>query len=95
MTSQTMPPQIPTGMKTYVCTHVFDGSRPVLYVTRPEGDWCALCGDQHPDDASAYRVVGMGHVLNYDPSVAEVFDLLRNQEAEREAVGEPWVRTNF
>jgi len=39
-------------IKTYVCLHVFDGVRPVFYVTRPDGDWCALCGADHPDDAS-------------------------------------------
>lgn len=90
-----MPSEIPYETKTYVCTHVLDRSRPVLYVTRPDGDWCALCGDEHPDDASAYRVVGIGHVLDYDPSVAEVLDLRPNQEAEREAVGEPWARSDF
>ena len=95
MTSQSMPSEISRETKTYVCTHVFDRIRPVLYVTRPDGDWCVLCGDQHPNDASAYRVVGMGHVVNYDPSVTELFDLRPNQEAEREAVGDPWVRADF
>ena len=95
VTSQTMPSEIPCETKTYVCAHVFDRSKPVLYVTRPDGDWCALCGDEHPDDASAYRVVGIGDVFDYDPSVAEVLDLRPNQEAERDAVGEPWVRSDF
>lgn len=67
----------------------------MLYVTRPDGDWCALCGGDHPDDASSFRVVGIGHVIDYDPSVAEVLDLHPNQEAEREAVGEPWLRSDF
>ena len=81
--------------KSYVCIHVFDRSRPVLYVTRPDGDWCALCGDDHPDDANSYRVVGIGHVIDFDPKVAEVLDPGPFQEAERVAVGEPWTRSEF
>ena len=80
--------------KAYVCTHVFDGG-PVLYVTRPGGDWCFLCGADHPDDASSYRVVGPGHVLTADESITEVLDLEPNQEAERSGVGRTWTRSSF
>jgi len=38
---------IPPSLKSYVCVDVLDGS-PVLYVTRPDGDWCLLCGGEHP-----------------------------------------------
>lgn len=95
VTIPTSQPELPYETKLYVCIHVFDRIRPVLYVTRPDGDWCALCGGDHPDDASSFRVVGIGHVIDYDPSVAEVLDLCPNQEAEREAVGEPWLRSDF
>lgn len=86
---------LPYETKAYVCVHVFDGTRPVLYVTRPDGDWCALCGDDHPDDASSYRVVGIGHVVERDASVGDVLDLASNEEAERVAVGAPWIRSRF
>jgi hypothetical protein len=95
VTIPTSQPRLPYETKSYVCIHVFDRIRPVLYVTRPDGDWCALCGGDHPDDASSFRIVGIGHVIDYDPSVAEVLDLRPNQEAEREAVGEPWLRSDF
>ena len=78
--------------KAYVCIHVFESARPVLLVTRPEGDWCLLCGDNHENDASVYRVVGIGHVLERDGSLLEVLDLEPNWDAERAALGEPWVR---
>lgn len=81
--------------KSYVCVHVFTGERPVLYVTRPEGDWCFLCGDEHPDDASYYRVVGLGHLVDRDSSLIQVLDLRANEEAERSALGQPWVRSTF
>jgi hypothetical protein len=81
--------------KSYVCIHVFNQSRPVLLVSREDGDWCFLCGDVHPDSAEHYRVVGMGHVVEQDPSLESVMDLLPNEEVERIAVGEGWVRTNL
>ena len=80
--------------KSYVCTHVFDGE-PVLYVTRPDGDWCFLCGADHPVEASSYRVVGANHVLTADQSLNEVLDLEPNHEAERSGVGGTWARSSF
>lgn len=79
--------------KSYVCTHVFEGSRPVLLVSRPGGDWCFLCGGEHPEDASSYRVVGIGHLFEKDPTLISLEDLPPDWEAEREEVGKPWIRT--
>lgn len=80
--------------KSYVCEHVFRGERPVLLVCRPDGDWCFLCGDNHPDDPGAYRVVGAGHVIDDDSALSEVLDLAADEEAERPAVGEAWARAS-
>lgn len=79
--------------KAYVCIHVFEGVKPVLLVSRPEGDWCFLCGDEHPDDASSCRVVGLGHIVSRDPSLEALLDLPPDWEMEREASGSPWMRT--
>lgn len=78
--------------RAYVCIHVFERTRPVLLVSRTEGDWCLLCGDPHPDDAAAYRVVGIGHILDGDPTLEATLDLPENWEAERSAIGQPWSR---
>jgi len=67
--------------------------RPILYVTRADGDWCFLCGSDDPTDPSVYRVAGIGHVLDLDPTVAEVLDLVVDEEADRAVVGGPWTRT--
>lgn len=84
---------IDNHQKAYVCIHVFENSRPVLLVSRPEGDWCFLCGSGHDNDASAYKVVGIGHILDGDTTLSGLVDLAPNWEAEREAVGEDWIRT--
>ncbi len=87
---------LPAGdTKTYMCIHIFEKTRPILYVTRPEGDWCVLCGDDHPQDGSYFRVVGMGHAIEYDPTILEVLDLGKNEEAERTRVGDRWRRSSF
>ena len=46
-----------------------------------------------PDDANAFPVVGLGHIVERDPSVAEVLDLATNEEAERGSVGADWLRS--
>lgn len=79
--------------KAYVCIHVFDGSRPVLLVSRADGDWSFLCGGLHANDASSYRVVGIGHVVDKDPSLRAVMDLPPDWEAERQDVSSDWTKT--
>lgn len=81
--------------KAYVCIHVFESAKPVLLVNRSDGDWCFLCGDEHPDDPAYYRVVGIGHVFEQDPSLEAVSDLAPEEEAERVAPGEPWIRVDL
>ena len=73
----------------FVCSHVFDGSKPVLLVSREDGDWQLLCGGGH-DAAELPRVVGLNHLLVRDPSLHEVAGLPVGWEAERSQPGEPW-----
>lgn len=81
--------------KAYVCNHVFEFSRPILLVSRADGDWCFLCGGEHPQDASAYKVVGIGHILDSDSSLQALHDLPPEWEAERTDIGEDWVRKRY
>jgi hypothetical protein len=82
----------PFHQKSYVCIEVFRGERPVLLVDREDGDWCFLCGQEHPEDAAFFRVVGMGHVLENDPSLERVMDLEPDWEAERTTMEGGWIR---
>lgn len=83
----------PKNTLTIVCTHIFERTRPALYVSRADGDWVVLCGDRHPDDPDQYRVVGIGHLLSDDPQLQEVLDLSPGEEAERETCDSAWLRT--
>lgn len=86
---------IPFETKAYACIHVLEGTRPALYVTREDGDWAILCGGVHPEDPDYYPVVGLGHIVDADPTLREILDLTHNQEAERAVVGGPWTRVQL
>ena len=80
----------PRNLAAFVCSHVFRRERPVLLVSHGDGDWQFLCGgSDHGDDA---HVVGVGHLIDNDPSLNECADLPVDAFAEREAVGKPWTR---
>lgn len=76
----------------YICSHIFDNSRPVLLVSKADGEWQMLCGSHH-DANELPHVVGINHLLERDPSLTQVMDLQDDWEAERESVGDSWVRT--
>ena len=76
----------------FVCSHVFEGSRPVLYVCTKGGDWQLLCGEGHGEDELP-EVVGLNHLLARDETLREILDLNDDWQAERERVGSPWVRS--
>ena len=87
-----LPKGIVYGTKSFVCRHVFEGSRPVLYISRRDGDWCFLCGDLHPQDPGWFLVVGLGHEIEKDRTLLEILDLAPEEDAERDEVGGPWTR---
>lgn len=78
----------------FVCEHVFGATRPVLYVCRSGGDWQFLCGGDHGPEETP-RLVGVGHLIERDPSLETILDLPRGWEAERESALSPWSRTRI
>ncbi len=79
-------------IEAYVCSHVFQAVRPVLLVAVEEGDWMFLCGTLH-DEQEHYHLVGINHLTERDPTLAEVLDLPDGFETEREIVGGTWRRS--
>jgi hypothetical protein len=75
----------------FVCSHIFNDSRPVLLVAREHGDWMYLCGKPHGDNEK-YEVVGREHLLERDSTLMDTLDLDDQMEAERSAVGTEWQR---
>jgi len=80
----------PSNLAAYICPHVLEDTRPIMYVCRADGDWQFLCGgDDHYDKC---HLVGVGHLQDRDPSICELADLPEDWEAEREFIDSPWVR---
>ena len=79
----------PDNLAVYVCSHVFEETRPVLYVCRADGDWQFLCGND--DHYGKPHVVGVGHLTARDPSLNQLAELKPDWGAEREEVGAEWV----
>ncbi|MGY1982408.1 hypothetical protein [Nocardia gipuzkoensis] len=78
--------------KCYICIHVFTEERPVLYACRDQDDLVMACGGaDHRQDAEDWKVVHVGHLLQRDASLQVITDLRNEEQAERGAVGEPWL----
>ena len=75
----------------FVCAHVFDQEKLVLYVSRADGDWVFFCGESHPEiEFYKSKIVGVGEMMELDPSLLELKSLPEEWEAERTGVGFPW-----
>lgn len=75
----------------FVCPHIFRNERLILLVSHEDGDWQFLCGES--DHAADGHVVGIGHLVERDPTLLDLVDLPLDWEAERANPGEPWLRT--
>jgi hypothetical protein len=79
----------------YCCGHLFRRERSVLLVGRQDGDWQFLCGQKdHLDPDEPYHV-SVGVLLEVDPTLHEIANLLPEWEAERHEVGSTWIRTPY
>ena len=78
---------------TYVCQHVFDGSRDMDYVHYDrEGDILITCsGNDHDfSKAKETHVVGLGHLTARDATLLDVPELNSGAWAERSNSDRHW-----
>jgi hypothetical protein len=73
----------------FVCSHVFDASKPVLLVARENNDLMCMCGEFHEAD-EAYHVVDAEHLIARDQTLRKFVELPNDTAAERAAIGKPW-----
>ena len=75
----------------FVCEHVFDRSRPILFVVHDhDGDWQFLCGGDHTGGSP--RILCFGCVAELDASLWSLADLPVGWGAEREQPKAGWNR---
>jgi len=81
------------NLRVLLCSHIFNRERDINLISRPDGDWCFLCGeDDHAESSDEYKVVGFKHVLEDYPIVSKFLDLPKNWEAEKSPLTGIWTR---
>jgi len=79
----------PDNLGVFVCPHVFDNTRPILYVCRADGDWQFPCGGT--DHNVKGHVVGVEHLTERDSTLNDLKTLRPEWQAERENIDSSWV----
>jgi hypothetical protein len=77
----------------FSCGHVMRAERPALLVSHDGGDWQFMCGNDDHDGQREPFHVSIGIIVSRDQTLNDVADLPSGWEAERRAVGMPWIRT--
>jgi hypothetical protein len=73
-------PKIETAV--YVCSHVFNHEKPILYVCHEDREWQFLCGELHSEEENPH-VIGLNHVIDIDPTTTKTLEMPNNWEAYR------------
>ena len=82
---------IQKNLGVIVCEHIFKAEKPVLYVVHRENSWQFLCGGENEsvDDA---KMVGIGHLIDRDPTLNHLADLPIGWDAERTTINDGWIK---
>ena len=74
----------------FVCRHILDGERPILFVSHDldDGMWEFMCGDKHSEED--LRIIGMGEAFELDESIGLLAELPYGWCAERETKDSEW-----
>lgn len=75
-----------------VCAHVFEATRPIMLVCHENNLWQCLCGQDDHHGADDGHLVGIGHLLDRDDSLAQLSDLPPGWQAERDTPNSDWKR---
>src|SRR5216683_880576 len=86
----------PGDLVTVVMKTILDGELPVLqFLHTADNRWALGDGLHDPNQPDACEVAHIWHVLDQDPSIQQLSALPIGYQADREAVGMPWVVTKF
>ena len=89
--STTALPIIPYHTQSFICGHVLRNESPILWVDRSYGDWVLGCGEEFTEDwENNTYIVGIGHLLERDPSLRDLVFMRTNQYAERDSKESEW-----
>lgn len=79
----------------FVCNHVFDKSKPILYVTHDsDGYWQFLCGEDHHTEDDI-KVISLLQAVTLDATINDLYEMPLNAGAERKQINEKWIPFNI
>lgn len=83
----------PPNVATITVRQIVEGGAPILLVNRDseDGGWQFLTGGNFDMDDG--MVVGLGEMVEHDPTIAHLADLAPGWQATRKRVGAPWRRS--
>lgn len=87
----------PKNTACFVCKHVLNKQRPILYITHEaeDGFWQFLCGhDDHPNDDD-YQVISLEQVTAIDESINDLYEMPVGIGATRESQSCKWEPFNL
>ncbi|WP_241676816.1 hypothetical protein [Chryseobacterium sediminis] len=74
----------------FVCNHIFDKSKSVLYVTHDsDGYWQFLCGEDHHTEDDI-KVISLLQAVQLDNTINDLYEMPLNVGAERKSITEKW-----
>ena len=85
----------PPNAAACTSSQIIAKQKPILMVSHDADDhgWSFLTGESVSNDE--VKLVSMSSIVNLDPTVVEVADLLPGWTAERNSVGSGWTRSEI
>ncbi len=75
----------------FVCDHVMNKTRPVLYATHEseDGAWQFLCGHLGHDNSNI-KIISLKQATEIDPTINDLFEMPLGIGADRASVNDKW-----
>jgi len=79
----------PQNTACFVCDHVMNKLRPILYVTHEDEDWQFLCGHNDHTDSNI-KIISLKQATEIDPSINDLYDMPLGIGADRKSIKDKW-----
>jgi hypothetical protein len=88
--------EFPAQLGAVVMRTVLDGELPALQIVHfPDNGWAVADGVNDPNEPGAFLATHIWHAIEQNSSLAGLASLPPGYEANRAAVGEPWIVSEF
>jgi hypothetical protein len=81
----------PENTACFVCDHVLNGQRPVLFAAHDsdDGSWQFMCGQTDHTEENA-KIISLKQATQIDTTINELYEMLLGVGAQRDAKGSIW-----